>query len=92
MKITICIMFIILLISCSNYREYKPVLFDGNELVEKPNSLNQEQTKNLIEVLNYYKVDYKLIDGKIHLRNNLDKELIWNYTTKANDSLWLLNH
>lgn len=92
MKKIVLFMFLGLFVSCSNYVEFKPLYFNGDELVEMSNSFNEKQINNLIDVLDYYGEDYQLIDGKIFIHKKIDKELIWNYTTKANDSIWLLNH
>lgn len=92
MKTIVLFMFLGLFVSCSNYVEFQPIYFNGDELVQISISLNEKQIDNLIQVLDYYGEDYKLIDGKIYIHKKIDKELIWNYTTKSNDSIWLLTH
>ena len=76
-----------------NQVEFKPIIRVNEKLME------QEQTSefypNLEKVLTYYGEEYSidkngiiLIDEKLRK----DKELCWNYTTKANDSIWLSEH
>ncbi len=49
---------------------------------------------NLEKVLKYYNESYKVIDGKVYVRRikRFDKDLMWNYTTKALDTAWLASH
>ena len=46
----------------------------------------------MIQVLNYYDEKWKLEDEKLLIKGNIDRNLLRNYTTKANDSDWLKTH
>jgi hypothetical protein len=46
---------------------------------------------NVVLVLTYYNEDWKL-DGDRLLVSQDDRELLWNYTTKAMDHDWLATH
>ncbi|WP_196888227.1 hypothetical protein [Aureivirga sp. CE67] len=86
--------FFILLMSlfvyCSNYEEFKPLtLKNGKYSTEKA---SEKLNKNIQKVLNYYNVDWKSENGKILIPKNISEELIWNYTNKAKDSVWLKEH
>lgn len=80
-----------------NFQELKPVILDNEklihtEIVDMPIDFN----KNIIQVLNYYGEEYhmEINTNKLMIKRKLfeNKELLWNYTNKANDSLWLKNH
>lgn len=51
--------------------------------------MTEKHKKNIVKVLTYYDEDWKLENGKILVSKNIDNEILWNYTTKANDSIWL---
>jgi hypothetical protein len=92
LKITTFTILILTVLSCKNYREYKPVFFNGDELIESTKPITEAQKKNIIQVLKYYKVPFEFQDNKIMIDPFVDKEMIWNYTSKANDSGWLKTH
>lgn len=73
----------------SCYNEYVPQVFDGNKIVESPKLMTEKHKKNIVKVLTYYDEDWKLENGKILVSKNIDNEILWNYTTKTNDSIWL---
>jgi len=54
--------------------------------------MTTKHKKNLKNVLNYYNEIWKEENGKIYISNAIDKELVFNYTKKANDSLWHATH
>ncbi len=77
----------------SSQVEFRPIFRIDEMLVE------QEPTEGfysrLEQVLNYYGEEYSINEKGIVLINVeliKDKDLCWNYTTKANDSTWLSNH
>jgi hypothetical protein len=81
-----------ILSSCSRFQEYHPQVFNGDELVVKQDLLTDEHIKNLIQVLVYNNVDWKNENGKIYISSTVDREEMWNYTTRANDPEWLSTH
>ena len=95
MKLLIISLFAILTQSCteSNRVEFKPIFQVDEKLVE------QEPTNNfyphLEQVLKYYSIEHSINEKGIILVDeelSKDKDLCWNYTTKANDSIWLMEH
>lgn len=47
---------------------------------------------NVVQVLKIHNEKWKLQNGKLLVSRNIDRETLWNYTTKANDSIWLAEH
>ena len=80
----------------NSYTEFQPIIFEDNsykyyELLQRDRSFNE----NLKIVLDYNKADYKVDNrGRVLIRRSLseDKELLFNYTKKALDSLWVGSH
>ena len=89
---------ILILISCqekkidNNYVEYVPQVFNGDEVVKMPKMLTKKHQENVITVLKYYGVEWKIENEKLLISKNIDNEILWNYTSKANDSIWLNEH
>jgi len=80
-------------ISCkTSYTPFVPIVFNGSEYskVEESSSFN----KGLIQVLQYYKEQYKIENNEIFVKKSTgsNKELMYNYTLKASDSSWLKFH
>jgi hypothetical protein len=92
LKKTILISVILIAFSCNRYKEYIPQIFNGNELVEVPEMITEKHRKNVINVLKYYGEEWKLENEKLLVFKKIDNEILWNYTTKANDSTWLIEH
>lgn len=74
------------------YKEYVPLVFDGNAIIESKKLLTAKHQENVIHVLENYKEKWKIKDGKLFVLRNINTELLWNYTSKANDSIWLIEH
>lgn len=79
------------------FQEFKPVILDNDKLIHTEIAdMPIDFRTNIIQVLNYYGVEYhmEINTNKLMIKRKLfeNKELLWNYTTKANDSLWLKNH
>ena len=92
LKKTILLFAILIAFSCNRYREYVPQVFNGNGLVEVPKMMTEKHSENVINVLKYYGEDWKLENGKLLVSKKINNEILWNYTTKANDSIWLSEH
>lgn len=90
--ITIATFILLTFQSCKNYVEYQPLVFDGDDIVVKPDLLTNEHKTNFIQVLKYYGQDWKEENGKIYISSKIDREILWNYTTKADDPEWLRTH
>ena len=75
-----------------SYKEYIPLVLENDEIIEKPSLLNKNHKLNMIQVLSYNNEDWKFKDEKLLIKRSIDRELLWNYTTKANDSVWLSTH
>ncbi len=76
----------------NGYKKYIPQVFNGNELVEVPKMMTEKHKKNVIQVLKFYGVRWKVENGKLFVPENIDDEILWNYTSKANDTIWLHQH
>lgn len=74
------------------YKEYIPIILLEDKLVEAPHLLSKKHVKNVIYVLKYNSEKWKIENGKLYILRKIDNELLWNYTTKANDSIWLTEH
>ena len=77
-----------------NYVEYRPHYLskNGEEKYFGSPKLDSDEVQNIIHVLEYHGERYKLDeDGRVLIPSNLAKdwELVWNYTSKANDPYWL---
>lgn len=74
------------------FREYIPIVFEQNRLIESPNMLSDIHVKNVIHVLKFYGENWKLQNNKLMISKDIDRKKSWNYTTKAEDSIWLFEH
>ncbi len=89
------VLFILTLSSCgarNDYQEYTPIFFVAGNLIQIPDSLTAKHKKNIEYVFKYYNVDFKIHDNKVFYKGDINKELMWNYTLKANDTSWLNSH
>ncbi len=93
-KIVHAIIVTLVIISCGqlSYKEFIPIYFSEEGLREEKDSLTLELTRNIQQVFKYYKIDYKVEGGRVFYRGNIDKELLWNYTSRAKDIEWLRTH
>lgn len=79
------------------YVEYRPHYLSKNSAHKSfgEPTLDSAEYKNTIQVLEYYGEDFKTKDENVILISKAlskDWELVWNYTTKANDEDWLATH
>lgn len=94
-KKLIALLFLINGYSCSGFllKEYQPLVYTNHHgLVQNKELFTETHRKNIIKVFEYYGVYYEIKGTQIFVNSNLNKELMWNYTTKANDSAWLATH
>lgn len=75
-----------------NWFEYFPIYSSDNGLTEKTGTVDSEHLENVKKVLTYYNYNWTDIRGQLFYEGLIDKELLWNYTTKANDSTWISEH
>ena len=75
-----------------DYFEYFPTYFKDDKFKLDNNPLNEKHRKAIKQVLTYYNHKWTDIRGQIYYKGKIDEELLWNYTTKANDSIWLISH
>ena len=90
----VCVFF---LFSCQRsendiIKQYIPLTFDGDKIVESPGLISDKHNQNIIHVFKYYDITWKKENNRLYVLKNLNEELLWNYTSKANDSIWLKNH
>jgi hypothetical protein len=69
-----------------SYNEYIPTYFNGDVLFQSRDSLTDIHGKNIQKVFAKYHVQYKVENGRVYYRGYIDKEMLMNYTTKANDN------
>jgi len=92
-KVLTLTVFCCLLFSCeTGYKPYVPVYFTNEGLVERPDSLNPHLLKGIEHVFSSYGIAYRVENDKVYYKGDIDKEMMWNYTTKATDKEWLANH
>ena len=74
------------------YFEYFPIYNKSGGFLIDRSPLTEKHRNAIKQVLTYY--DHKWLDirGMIFYEQEIDSELLWNYTTKANDSAWLSLH
>jgi hypothetical protein len=75
----------------NQYVPYRPVIRSQDELVVSDAAVNSEHRENIKRVFDFYSVSYREENGQILIPADVwqDRELMWNYTTKANDPQWL---
>ncbi len=96
LRIFVVLIFIVssyFIIQRSQYEQFYPVVYNvaHDEIVIDDVNKYPQFYENLEKVLRYYKEDYKKDDGVIYVKKTLYKDLTlcWNYTSKANDKIWL---
>lgn len=99
-KILKCILFIVniallYLLFTFPFMKFTPIKMEEgfrNELVNAPELVNKEFNKNLQILFEYYDITYRIDKNSniyIPLTLYFNKELKWNYTTKALDKEFL---
>lgn len=87
-----------LLVGCqydNKSTEYVPLTWNGNKIIDSPNLLTQEHLNDVEHVLRYYRIGFQRISpDKLIILNGmqLDRDTLWNFTSKANDNHWLSTH
>lgn len=78
----------------SNYKyvEYIPIVFQHDQLIDAADLLSKTHVKNVIHVLKFYNEEFKVQNRKLLVSSKIDRKILWNYTTKANNSVWLAEH
>jgi uncharacterized protein YxeA len=77
----------------NTYSEFQPLAFEND--VYKKIEVDATFYQNLKIVLDYHQEHYKInSSGKLKIKRKIhtDKELVFNYTTKALDTIWVKNH
>ena len=74
------------------YFEYYPTYEKEGKFSKDRNPLNKKHYEGIKQVLTYYNHKWTDIRGQIFYEGKLDDELVWNYTMKADDSIWLSSH
>jgi hypothetical protein len=75
-----------------NYYEYQPIKFANDEFEIDNNPISENYRNAIKQVFKHYNQKFIEKRGYIFYENKIDQELLWNYTTKANDSIWLMSH
>ena len=80
----------------NSYTKFRPIVLDSrNGFQYSPKDANESFRQNLRIVLDSYKVQYTISEeGDILVKRKVcwDEELLWNYTTRACDSTWMIEH
>ena len=95
MKYIFILLLLFVLTSCNStndFKEYNPIFLIDGKMIAIPDSLTEEHKKNIRYVFKYYNVDFRIQDNKVFYKAHINKELMWNYTLKANDTKWLTSH
>jgi hypothetical protein len=83
------------LCSCQDfgYHEYISHYYKSDVGIYKVNRLLTETEKqNIKRVFSFYNIHSREKDKKFFYKGNVSTELLRNYTSKANASIWLLIH
>jgi hypothetical protein len=96
-NIQLLIIGIFFLFSCKKseediFKEYIPLTFNGDKIVESRGLISDKHNQNIIHVFKFYDITWKKENNKIYVLKNLNEELLWNFTSKVNDSIWLKHH
>lgn len=75
-----------------NYFEYFPTYNHNGKFSTDLNPITEKHRNAIKQVLTYYNHKWTDIRGQIFYKGKIDDELLWNYTTRANDSIWLSSH
>lgn len=75
----------------SRYVQFFEIYFLNDTYIISQNKPSGKFYSNLKSVLRYYKEDFLEKDSVIYVKSKLfaDRELMYNYTKKAKDSVWL---
>jgi hypothetical protein len=82
-------------LGCQNQKdfEYIPTYVDKRgHFFQSRDSLTDKHKQSIKKVLDYYGHEFEERNDRIYYKGKLEQELIWNYTMKANDSVWLYSH
>lgn len=74
------------------YFEYYLTYEKEGKFFKDRKPLDKKQCEGIKQVLTYYNHKWTDIRGQIFYEGTIDDELLWNYTTKAIDSIWLSSH
>jgi len=74
------------------YFEYFPTYFVNDKFSVDRNPFSNKHRDGIEQVLTFYKHKWIDIRGQVFYKSKIDSELLLNYTTKANDSIWLSSH
>ncbi|CAD0009872.1 hypothetical protein FLACHUCJ7_04512 [Flavobacterium chungangense] len=76
--------------SCDyGYKVYVPIVLNRDEFLEAPKMMTKKHQENVITVLKHYGEKWKIENGKLLISDKIDTEILWNYTSKANNPIWL---
>jgi hypothetical protein len=75
-----------------NYVEYLPTYNKDGKFSKDSNPLDEKHASSIKQVLAYYNHKWMDIRGQVFYEGKIDDGLLWNYTMKANDSIWLSSH
>jgi hypothetical protein len=86
-----------LLVSCSGKPSdesiYRPLVFDGNKLNYEEVLNTKEHYDRVEHVLRYYSIVFNRFgETSLTLEKPIDLDLMWNFTSKAEDDEWLNTH
>ena len=75
-----------------NWFEYFPIYEKDGKFFKDTKPFDTRHLVAIKQVLSYYNHKWIDIRRQLFYEGKLDDELLWNYTTKANDSIWLSSH
>ncbi len=81
--------------SCDEqFVELKPIVLENDQFIEEPTLATPEFLEHIVTVLKHYDHKFELKEGKVFISEKLfdDKEIMYNYTKKAQDDHWLEKH
>jgi len=69
-----------------------PTYFDGEQFVERQDSLTPQHKEGIKKVFAFYGVPFRTDSNSVYYRGTIEKELLLNYSKKAMDKDWLATH
>jgi len=88
---------VLLLTSCSgrpsDESKYRPLVFDGNKLNYEEVLNTKEHYDRVEQVLRYYDIVFdRSGETSLTFEKPIELDLMWNFTSKAEDDEWLKAH
>lgn len=76
----------------AQWKPFVPAFLRDGTLVSDESVLSDTLRESISQVLSYYGHHWKMMNDTLYCQEPLSEELLWNFTSKAQDSTWLATH